>query len=149
VIVTRPRLTAVCLTIAAACDLSVDVNRGWRETMGYITDDDGPAVSVPDSALVGIPFKIEFMRPTGPCSREAPTNVVLTANRANVEPRIMVPHPPPQTCNSGPGGVSTVPVMIRFDQPGPATVAIRAIWTGRGSASGDTVTIERTVIMRR
>jgi hypothetical protein len=124
------------------------VNRGFRETLDVISEDDEPSIRVPESALVGLPFKVQFATQTDGCTRPAATKLMLSASRAVIEPRIYIAEPPPENCNDI-GGYRQHAVQLRFDQVGPATVVIRGVRRGSLLNSLDTVTFERTVMMRQ
>ena len=143
-----PVRLAICslLALTASCDLSVDGDHGWQEIMGVLGTDSAEQVSMPDSAHAGVPFDVGFAT-HGICTRAGGTRVTLTANRAEIEPRDLVPDPLPQTCNLFPYSPHHR-VTIRFDHPGPATVVVRGLREWAPNTPLDTLEIVRTVIIR-
>ena len=133
-------------TLTASCDLSVDPNRGWREIMGVLRTDSAEQIDMPDSASAGVAFDVAFTT-YGICRRAGNTRVTLTGNRAEIEPRDLIPDPSPQACNLFPYDPNHR-VSIRFDHPGPATVVVRGLRDWAPNIALDTLEIVRTVVIR-
>jgi hypothetical protein len=146
------RLTAIAVfalsALVGGCDLSVDPNKGWRETLGHMDFINGAAVSLPQTASAGTPFEVSFNTDGNSCVRGGPTVIVgQTADRVVIEPRDLVPTPPPLSCNDIYISFQHR-VMVRFDSPGTSTVVIRALGQRTHWDPVDTLTVERTVMIR-
>lgn len=135
---------ALCSAVAAACDLSVDVNDGWVEIPGQLDERD---VVIPDSATAGTPFRVTIATQGDGCFRGGRTSVVQTGARVEIEPMDYIPTPPPENCNSIERRFQHH-VDLRYEQPGSVTVMVRGVrqWVQTGPL--DTVTVQGTVIVR-
>jgi hypothetical protein len=130
-----------------ACDLSVAPAPGLTEIIAVVHEH---TIVVPDTAVAGVAFNVDFATGGDGCFWFRGTKVRQTATHAEIEPRALV-----QTfalgefvsaCELGSGFVHRA--SLRYDTPGWVTIHIRSLRAWSRTAPLDTVIFERTVVIR-
>lgn len=127
---------------SAACDLSTGPTPGMVETIGVVLEN---SIVVPDTVSSGTPFIVQFVTGGYFCFEWGGQNVKQTATSVDIEPRMFINLTDP-ICDFG--NAFTHRVTLQYDQPGPVTVIIRSLSGSPRAAPVDTLTFERTMIVR-
>jgi hypothetical protein len=138
-----PAIAAVCALFisSTACDLSVDPSPGMVETIGVVLEN---SIVTPDTVSRGAPFVVQFVTGGDFCFRWGGHKVQQSGSSVDIEPRMFINVE--SLCDIG--NAFTHRVTLAQDQPGALTVVIRSLSDWPGASPVDTITFERTIIIR-
>ena len=137
-------IVAACTILhsSAACDLSVGPTPGMVETIGVVFEN---SIVVPDTVMRGSSFLVQFASGGDFCFKWGGHEVLQSATSIVIEPRMFI-NLKDSLCEIGNGFTHRVTAV--FDQPGLATVIIRSLSNWPGAPPVDTLSFERTVVVR-
>jgi len=131
---------AAALALLAACGIT-DPEEGERPGIIQMLPEVPAQVTVPAVAQAGEPFTVTVITHGGGCLTQGPTRVRTQGMTAEVRP--MDVHNGNTACTADVAQYEHT-AILRFDQPGTATVQIR----GTSYPGPDAITLTRTVTIQ-
>lgn len=131
------------LFVLAGCKGLLGPDHVRRLAVIEFTESDSVVVEVPATVTRGVPFEVAITTYGGGCVRQGDTQAQVSGLTANVEPYQLVVGDEDAICTQELRTFRNV-APLRFDQAGTGRIRFH----GHSRIAGETITVERTVMVQ-
>jgi hypothetical protein len=135
-------LTIASATVLAACDDNAGFLAGKvLRPAALAFYGDSVAVTVPDSARVGVPFTVQVRSFGDGCTEQGQTGIAVSGRRVDVRPLVREPGPASQAVCPAILLTFTHSASVTISESGTATIVVH----GRSEPGASSVSVTRTL----